>query len=1031
MSRTALYLALPGENLDPLFSEFEEILRDHPFATLFVAPTSRVATALQRRLRDEGVAHTPSSITTLRDLARTLFEDHATDASFLSDIEVKLVLSHLLASNRGRLPIFFSRGSPSPRLVGDLQVLLSVLISRKVPYPDCLGDLQSAKSDQIRRILDVYTRYLAENRLVDRDTVLQWAVRWLAEHPALRYRAIFFYGLFEPMPLEQEFIRALQDHAEYCACSLPSGGDARVFRDDGAWLNPDVTIPVEPASPRRSSLAAVFSPCPRWDASAPIAVGTRRDRADEVRAIAEEIRFRIASGVAPGEIAVAFPDLARGVARVSSVFPDFGVPFDVSSGEPLAQSRIVQAVFQLLAVPAFDYRREHVVALLKSPFLRYTWDYRGRTERLSADDADIESRTARILGDRDGWLLRLDARIQAVRSETARKSDRRSLERLECLRDGIRHLFEDLAALEGSRSIGEHVAALRRLLDRLEYPRATVDAPAQEHADLAQVAAILDTLERSSTARQPVTLPDFFHLLSALVANARSAPPRNPNAVQVLGIRELAHTSFAYTFLADLVEGEMPRLTTRLPFTSEQEIRRMGTRTREDVLREERYHFIAALLSGRQGAYLSSAESDRDAVLIASRFLVDVMAAAAVRAWEAAPCRHSLLDADTRLGAALCTGAALAPHRDLAGIAARLNVENGERRGPYRSAHDGVLAGDAGVCAELGQAFDPQRVYAPTMLETYAACPFRFCLRHVLHLEPFPDLEPELTARERGSLLHEIAFRFFTAWRSSGNGAITEDRLPQALASIAGVARECMEGYARDGPLWDVTREEFLGLNGMGPGLLERFLRYESGTSAFLPAHFEFSFGLPLVEGECDGCSVPDPVPLGDDPASAIRIRGRIDRVDTAEDGSFVILDYKTGSIHPRFRDIRDGMSFQLPLYIAALERLTERRGIGGVYYTVRPRKIQKYAALWDPSCVEAFAGFSKDASCREEDFRQILADTLAHARRHIGNIRGGLFHPAAEIGRCPVYCEYATACRFDPLRILELRQEGEPGAAH
>ncbi len=1030
MSRTALYLALPGENLDALFSEFREVLRDHPFATVFVAPTARIAQVLQRRLAGEGLPFIPSSITTLRDLARTLFEAHAADASPLSDIEVKLVLAHLLSVNRERLPIFYSRGSPSPRLVSDLQTLVSVLITRKVPYPDCLGDLQSGKSDQIRCIFDAYTRYLEENRRVDGDTVLRWAIRWLADHPSFRYRAIFFYGLYEPLPLEREFIRALQDHAETCVCSLSSGGDARVFPDGGSWLNPDTVHAVEPGSPLRSNIAAVFSPRPRWDASPRIAIGTRRDRTTEIRSIAEEIRSLIDAGVAPGEIAVAFPDLSRGVARVSGVFPDFGIPFDAASGEPLAQSRIVQTVFQVLAVAAFDYRREHVVALLKSPYIRYTWNYRGRTARLSADDVDVESRISRILGGRAEWLLHLDARLRTIR-EASPGSGGQALAHLERMRDGLLRLFEDLKALEGEKSIGGHVSALRFLLNRLEYPRdlATGGAAARENADLAQIAAILDALERFSDAHPPLTLPDFHRLLSTLVSDARSTPLRNPHAVQVMGIRELAHASFAYTFIADLVEGEMPRLTTRLPFTNDQEIRRMGTRTRAEVLREERYHFIAALLAGREGVYLSSAESDGDSVLISSRFLVDLMAAATVRPWDAAPSRHSLLDADTRLGAALSSGAAPAPHRDLADIVSRLNVENCDRRGSYRSAHDGVLSGDAAICAELGHAFDRQQVYSPTMLETYAACPFRFYLRYVLHLEPFPDLEPELTAKERGSLLHEIAFRFFTEWRSSGHGAITEVHLPRALETVSAVARRCMERYARDSPLWEATREEFLGQNGMGPGLLEQFLRYESGTSSFLPAHFEFSFGLPIAEGGCDAASVPDPVPLGDD--DAILIRGKIDRVDMAEDGSFVILDYKTGGVHPRFRDIRDGVSFQLPLYIAALERLTKRRGIGGVYYTVRPRKIRKYAALWDPSCANAFAPFSKDASCRDEDFRRVLADSLANARRHTANIRSGLFHPAAEIDRCPSFCEYATVCRFDPLRILELRREEGADDAH
>ncbi|HZD44283.1 MAG TPA: PD-(D/E)XK nuclease family protein, partial [Methanomicrobiales archaeon] len=640
----------------------------------------------------------------------------------------------------------------------DLQILISVLVSRKVPYPDCLGGLQSPKSDQIRCIYDAYTGYLEENHLVDKDTVLQWAIRWLDEHPGFRLETIFLYGLFEPMPLERAFIEALQRHATACSYSLPAGDDPRVFQDDGSWLNPDSTVRVDPGSAVEKGISRIFLSNPPFDASSRIALTTYRDRIAEVRGIAEEIRALVDAGVPPGEIAVAFPDLSRGVSLASSIFADFGIPVDAASGELLGESPIVQAVFQVLAVPVHDYPREHVVSLLTSPYLCYTGDHRGQSACLSASDVDRVSRNARILRGRESWMLRLESHVCEV-LEASDPGDRSALESLERLRDGIFHLLEDLKTLEGKKSVTAHISALRSLLQRLHYPSALASGDegirAQEYSDLSEFASVLDTLERFYGTHPPLqlSLADFFTLLSTLISDTRSTPARNPHAVQVLGIRELVHTSFACTFIADLVEGELPRLTTRLPFTNEQEIRQMATRTREDILREERFYFIAALLSGKRGVYLSSAESDGDTVLLSSRFLVDLASAATVREWEHKPHRHSLLAADTRLGGDLRQGTYAEPHRDLADVVLRTNIENFHRRGAYDSSFDGVLTADAPLRAEIEQHFDQRRVYSPTLLETYAACPFLFYLQRFLHLDPPEDIEPELSARERGSLL--------------------------------------------------------------------------------------------------------------------------------------------------------------------------------------------------------------------------------------------------------------------------------------
>ena len=88
----------------------------------------------------------------------------------------------------------------------------------------------------------------------------------------------------------------------------------------------------------------------------------------------------------------------------------------------------------------------------------------------------------------------------------------------------------------------------------------------------------------------------------------------------MLGFRECPHLTFPVVFIGGLVEGTFPRLTTRLPFTNSLENARMGTRTLSEILREEQYYFIAALLSAQTMVYLSAPLADGEKPLLTSAF---------------------------------------------------------------------------------------------------------------------------------------------------------------------------------------------------------------------------------------------------------------------------------------------------------------------------------------------------------------------------------------------------------------------------
>jgi ATP-dependent helicase/nuclease subunit B len=1050
MSPAVLYRQLPGEGLDAFITQFRKAATRDPFGTVFIVPTARLAREIIRRLGEEGVPVVADTVTTLSGFARKVFFDYATSETLISGAESRLIIERLLAS--GRYPLLSRTGAAD-----ELATLFEVILKRKVDYPAALGDRVTARSVEIARLLDAYRLFLDEHDLVDEAMLFARVARMLSDTGLFRTvyiygifepmpraggshyvrppRTVFVYGLFEPMPLERDLLFALRDSADDFHYSIPYTRNPAIFADNGEWLYPDAVISGDAPGSRRSHLATLFSRTEPADCSASLRLAERRDRLDEVRAIAQEIRDLVAGGVRPDEIAVAFPDLASALPYVEEVFPDFGVPYVASDGRPLSTSPLVRALLDVAAVPAHGYRRADVVALATSPYLPLT----------CGCELDLLSREARITAGAAAWDERLAALARTVDEErgrpdtpeTARSRLAAKAALIASVRETVRTFFSDLLTLEGTRTIAGHIAAYRALLDRWRAPvmpeGGDPDLREEERRVLEEFIGLLSALERFGRLllEEKITHLEFSSLLERLAAGSRSSGRRENGGVRVIGVREAAHVAVPYLFIANLVEGTMPRLTTRLPFTTDAETRRLGTRTREDILREERYYFAAALLAATSRVYLSYPATDGAAPVVRSGFVDAVCDLFSPDTWGSSDFAASRLAAAWRAGALLARGDI--PARMPRGLSVqeavrRLNIENYHRRAGYGSPYDGMIGDDPAIAAALAERFGDGAVVSPTALETYADCPFRFYLERVLGLMPLPEAEIDLTAQERGSLVHRIAYRFYSGWKRDGNGPVTDACYPDALQRLLDAAREETARFGFATPAWTADMAHLLGSPAVGRGLLERFLRHEAEVAAsrFVPHAFEVSFGLPLVPGEVDAVSTPDPVAIPLD-GETIRLRGRVDRVDVLPDGRFMITDYKTGSSHPRLKDIEAGRALQLPLYILAVERLTGMEGVAGTYYTLRRGEVRNQPVFWDAGLEDCFACFPGSKKSSVEDVRALVGTALSWTGRHLAGIRAGRFPPRSDAGPCPAYCGFKTVCRFDALRLLnaEVKADG------
>ena len=299
---------------------------------------------------------------------------------------------------------------------------------------------------------------------------------------------------------------------------------------------------------------------------------------------------------------------------------------------------------------------------------------------------------------------------------------------------------------------------------------------------------------------------------------------------------------------------------------------------------------------------------------------------------------------------------------------------------------------------------------SPTSLETWALCPFRYFLGHVLHLSALDDPEEETTISRlnRGSLVHEVLEKFIEDARETGNlptpGQFWGEESSHRLRQIANdVFHEYeMRDLTGRPVLWLVEKQNILGD-------LDEFLakdaelRAQYGSASTIP---EAKFGR------------RDEWRAAVDEGTQVAFRGNIDRIDLNSDGSpTLIVDYKTSrsadSIKALNADPIDrGRRLQLGAYsLAARQRFPQAERLPAIYWFVTER-----------------GGFK---TAPDEPFDINDSETLGRFREGVSaiveGIRGGVFpaNPGAQgWGSNCTHCDFNTLCQSRRVRHWERKRD-------
>lgn len=279
---------------------------------------------------------------------------------------------------------------------------------------------------------------------------------------------------------------------------------------------------------------------------------------------------------------------------------------------------------------------------------------------------------------------------------------------------------------------------------------------------------------------------------------------------------------------------------------------------------------------------------------------------------------------------------------------------------------------------------DPRRRGVPisaSSLQLLAACPLAWLYRHAMRLRPLEDavFDPGiwLSPLDRGSLLHSVYERFAREWMRR------QDQLHAAEAeeSVVSIARQVFAEWERRVPApsaaavqaeWECVEQS-----------ARSFLLMERDTrgSSWVECEVEL-----VAKGRRPQLRLPD--------GSQLAVWGRIDRIDRRQDGSLIVIDFKTGSTYGyaaggKGGPFRGGRQLQSGLYALATEQLFDAR-VAAFEYRFPTARGENHVTRHDRALLDR------------------AADTILDL---LGQIERGEFLPTMEPNDCG-FCDFRDICR-------------------
>ncbi|WP_165367551.1 PD-(D/E)XK nuclease family protein, partial [Phytoactinopolyspora endophytica] len=567
----------------------------------------------------------------------------------------------------------------------------------------------------------------------------------------------------------------------------------------------------------------------------------------------------------------------------------------------IAETRHGRAVLRMLALSDHDFRRDEVLAFIAdapvrqggAPIPSSAWE---RISRVAGVVRGADWDRVRTYGERRRtWL----ADHPDADDEQVRRAER-SADQAQSLHAFVTTIQAGLARVAAATTWRELAADVHELWSSTLAVGDSDSLPPEERRTVERIAGVWAAIAGLDQVAGPPDMSLLRQLVELELGDDLDRVGRIGEGVHVGPVSEGVGEDVDVVFVVGAAEGLLPARSNDDPLLPDRvrQLTRGALPTQAQRLSRQHRHVLTSLAAAPTGGRVVTfprGDLRLGGNRVPSRWLLPTLRALAGRddviatAWESVEgLRESPSYAGAVERAAFPSTAqewrqrAAVDHDPAApddSILERARLGRAARRSHEFTVFDGNLAGE-----ELPDPTSGGTVSA-TSLESWAQCPHGYFLRHLLRVIPVeqPEDVVQISALDRGNVVHDILeqvlLRAANEGWTPGPGEPWPPQVHDALDEIAAqrFARAEAEGVTGFSLLWTQDRAAILADLHVWIDEDNRRRREFGGLE---PVAAEWVF---------DGAEIP----LGDD--RSLRVRGKIDRIDRAADGTLVVTDYKTG----------------------------------------------------------------------------------------------------------------------------------------
>ncbi|MHB0998847.1 MAG: PD-(D/E)XK nuclease family protein [Armatimonadota bacterium] len=876
------------------------------------------------------------------------------------------------------------------------------------------GDLPESSIRKIRDFAALYSSYqkdvLEAKGVHDPEGVLWRALVVARENPDLLtpYKCIILDGFPTLTPVQQDFIRVLAENCGDVTITLEYDFDRpEVFSAVRKSLDfltglPDCTVEKLPRRDNGDSALShlqqylFVSGSPQTGADDSVIMLAGATPAMEVELAAEEIkRIMREKGYGFTDIGVVARGTDKYRQRIESSFRQYNIPL-ASRNHPMAESALAQSVLLGMRIVVEGWKREHVLALLKSTYIP-----------CSPDNCSSIENLAKMKGIQAGKSAWLNPWYDGDPTTDSRMS-------------ALKHVSDFDDACKSSSDTSSIKQAVETLVNSFRWHESD-EALQEDYAAWKSVKGIMSEIVSSGELLgKEIDSSEFADLLElGIRSTGYQVHGMDTEGVSLLDANVLGGRKFKVIFVVGMLEKIFPRQHGEDPFLRDSERAvlneflpnklPLSTEARD----YERYLFCSVCESALERLYLCYPAADVSAKdSLPSFYLEDVKALfnsnirtitrdlrEVVPPVEKAESSEALL-AGTVLGCCSTDGNPL--QQEISAVAYNLLI-GAKRLSPQDFVWSHEIESRLSDVKILDHISSRPPVFRVSGLENYGSCPFSYFCQSELKLS---EVEEEPGALERGSILHSVLFTLYSEI-FNGNGQPDPE-----INAVTARALELLDGSISQYSLVSAMPAHLRQIErNIMAGMLKRFLRDDLKKireSGFTPKYFELEFGARKnTDRERASESTSKTFRLQLDDGEYAELVGKIDRIDADGYGNAIIIDYKSGQC-PNTSGIDKGILLQAPLYSAAAGELFDINPVGAEY-----RSLKR---------------LDRNTKIPEDELEEKTQTAKEFAALHIENIKNGEI--AVKPVDCKSYCGFRPICRIDKWKQLELKNQITDGSA-